>query len=440
MAADRLIGCLQLSGEAQPLPDALIRRVETFAAQAAITIENAHLYKTVQDYARSLQMATWEKEQLLEQVQRYAETLEQEVASRTAQIFAEKEKVEAILKSAGDAIVITNAQGCISFVNKAFTALTGYLSEEVMGQSATEVLPSHQTPPATLTNVQRAVTHGILWRGDVAIGHKDGYTIETDITLAPVRNETGQLINSVASLRDVSQTRALERAKSTFLTNVSHQLRTPVTSLRTYSYLLSKGSPEKHARYTEIVQSEVERLLRLVQDLLEIVELDAGPVVTDWHSVSPTELVKMAVTHHQSQAEAAGLALMAVTPGEPLPSVLGCKQRLAQALNKLVENAVCFTETGEVIVGARLANPSSVDPNQVTLWVSDTGPGIAREEQGFLFDRFFRGEAARPGHIRGTGLGLSTALMIVEAHGGRIEVHSELGQGSTFEVWLPVSA
>jgi PAS domain S-box-containing protein len=438
MAGDQPIGSLQLSGEARPLPDELVRRVETFAAQAAIAIENARLYSAVQEYARSLQLATWEKEQLLEQVQRHAEILEQEVAARTAEIFAEKEKVEAILKSAGDAIVITDTKGRLSFVNDAFTSLTGYAAQEAVSQFTGNILATNMTPPATLADFHRAAMQGVSWRGDIYVAHKDGHAIETEITLAPICDESGQVLSFVSSLRDVSQTRALERAKSEFLTNVSHQLRTPLTNLKTYAYLLDKGSPEKQAQYSQIVRDEVDKLLQLIQDLLEMVELDAGPIVSAWRSVSPVEIVTSTGTRYQSRATAAGLTLKVVTPTAPLPSVMGSQHRLAQALNQIVENALSFTAEGEVVVGVRL-DDSKPDTAEIVIWVSDTGPGISREEQDKLFDRFFRGETAQPGHIPGTGLGLSVARMIVEAHGGRIEVQSTSGQGSTFEMRLPVS-
>jgi PAS domain S-box-containing protein len=438
MVSDRLIGSLQLTGQARALPDDLVRRVETFATQAAITIENARLYEAVQEYARWLQIASWEREQLLEKVQQHAATLEQQVAARTAEIFAEKEKIEAILKSAGDAIVITDPEGRISYVNIAFTALTGYTIQEMAHYATITELFNDQTPPATFAGLKRSVAQGAPWRGDVNVRHRDGHAIEANMTLAPVRDENDRLINLVGSLRDVSQTRALERAKSEFLTNVSHQLRTPVTNLKTFAFLLSKRAPQDRARYVQTILDETEKLSHLVQDLLQIAELDAGPIIADWKPFSPLEIVTSTFTRHQSQAEAAGLSLSTQVPSDHLPPVLGSKYRLAQALNQIVENALAFTTQGEVVIGIQLDIPDESETPEMVLWVSDTGPGIPPKEQNHIFERFFRGQVAQPGHISGTGLGLAMARMIVEAHGGRIVVQSAVGQGSTFEIRLPV--
>ncbi len=415
------------------------RLLSAFADRAAITIENARLYQAIQEYAASLQAATREKEELLEQLQRHAENLEHEVVLRTAEIFAEKIKVETILKSAGDAIVITDSKNRISYVNDAFCELTGYTLEEIVGQTAQKALFPNQTPPATRTEIEHAMTHALSWRGDILTKHKDGHVIETEMTLAPVRDADGQTLSFVSSLRDVTTVRALERAKSEFLTNVTHQLRTPVTNLKTYTYLLNKSSLEKQARYMEILSGEVDKFILLVQDLLEIAELDAGPILTVRRPVSPIELVNVVTVRCQSQAEMAGVALNAVLPEEMLPMVLGSEKRLAQALNQIVDNALLYTTHGKITVGARLVNSTQSGTGEIVLWVSDTGPGISPSEQEQVFDRFFRGKAAEPGHIPGTGLGLAIARMIVEAHQGHIELRSTVGQGSIFEIWLPVA-
>jgi PAS domain S-box-containing protein len=415
-----------------------VRLLATIAAQAAIAIENARYYEAIQDYADSLQRAAHEKEQLLEQVQRHAETLELEVAARTAEIFAEKVKTEAVLKSAGDAIVLTGADCYITYVNDAFIELTGYASEEAVDRHIQELFDTAQVPGATRADLEKALAEGGPWRGDVLTVCRNHQLVETEMTLAPVRDADGRILSFVGSLRDVSQTRALERAKSEFLANVSHQLRTPISNLKTYSFLLSNGSQEKQARYIDIVGTEVDKLTHLVQDVLEIAELDVGPIVADWQPVWPTELVSSIVQGYEARAEALGLKLRAELPVQPLPPVLGSPLRLGQALNQIVENALLYTVDGEIVVGGRLDNTGASARPEVVIWVSDTGPGIPSEEQKFLFDRFFRGKAAEPGHIVGTGLGLAVASLIIEAHRGQIEVQSALGEGSTISVRLPI--
>lgn len=436
---DEVIGVLSVQSSA---PNAYngdhVRLLTTIAAQAAIAIENARYYEDIQEYAASLQVAAHENEELLEQVQRHAEKLEQEVAARTAEIYAEKVKVDAILKSAGDAIILTGPDNRVSYVNDAFCSLTGYAAEDVVGESTHKVLCTEHSPSGTQAAIEQATTQGLSWRGDVLAVHRDGHVIETEMTLAPVRDASDHILGFVGSLRDVSQTRALERAKSEFLTNVSHQLRTPVTNLKTFAYLLNNGRPEQRAHYVDIMGRQIEKLTHLIQDVLEIAELDVGPIVTDWNPVAPATLLNVAATRFRADAQTAELTLDVVQPDEQLPPIYGSASRLAQALNQIVENALLYTDQGEIVIGCRLDNSTEPAARELVLWVSDTGPGISPDEQKQLFGRFFRGKAAEPGHIIGTGLGLSVAKMIVEAHRGCISVHSLKGKGSTFELRFPI--
>ena len=448
---ERLVGVLDIQSD-QPAAFGPVdeRLLSAFAERAALALENARLYHTVQAHTRSLQATAREKEQLLEKVRRHAETLEQEVIKRTAEIFAEKEKVEAILKSAGDALAITDHKSRISYVNDAFIALTGYPAKELIGHVAVKIFTSGREPSVVSAALRQVATRGLHWRGDIQLVRRDGRTVEVEMNIAPIRAENGQLIHFIASLRDVSQARALERAKSEFINNVSHQFRTPVTNLKSYAYLLQKGTAEKRPKYIQTIQDEVKKLAHLVQGLIEITELDAGPIVTAWRPLSPTALVGELVERYQSQAVAAGLVLCAATPDAPL-QVLGDKDRLTQALNQILENAILFTagetdesgemgktgKMGKIEIGARLETEATARGTQVVIWVTDSGPGIPPQELDQLFERFFRGQAAQPGHIIGTGLGLPIAQTIVQAHRGHIKVHSTLGQGSTFEIWLP---
>ncbi len=435
---ERLIGMLDVQSD-QPAAFGPVdeRLLSTFAERAALALENARLYHDVQSYTRLLQATAREKEQLLAQVRQHAETLEQKVTKRTAEIFAEKEKVEAILKSAGDALAITDHQSRISYVNDAFTVLTGYPAEELVGQIAVKIFTNDREPSAVSAALRQVATRGLHWRGDIQLTRRDGRVIEAEMNIAPIRDENGRLIHFIASLRDVSQARALERAKSEFINNVSHQFRTPVTNLKSYVYLLQKGAVEKRPKYVQTIRDQVKELAHLVQGLIEITELDAGPIVTDWQPLSPTELVGEMIERVQSQAAAAGLSLDDVTTDTPAAQVLGDKDRLVQALDQILDNAIRFTEAGKIEIGVRLETETTPGESQVVIWVTDSGPGIPPQELDQLFERFFRGQAAQPGHILGTGLGLPIAQSIVQAHHGHIKVRSTVGQGSTFEIWLP---
>ena len=370
-------------------------------------------------------------------------TLEAQVAARTAEIRAEQEKSETILRSVGDAIVMVDLEMRAQYVNDAFIALTGYTAGEVMGQSHVDLLAGEVMAEQSRQSLRLALDKGEVWQGEVTARRKDGRTYEAALTIAPMRDAAGRLVGYVSSHRDISRFKDLDRARSRFITNISHELRTPVANMKLYVHLLRKGmSAEKTERYIEVVSEQVERLEHLIQDILEMTELDSGQAMKAWEPVSLPTVISDTVIRYQSQAEAAGLALIAMPVPPDLPAVKGDQSRLAQALGELVENAVIFTPTGgRVIIEAGAVEEEG--QRWVTVAVRDTGPGISPEEQERVFDRFYRGSLAESGHVPGTGLGLSFVEEIMRAHGGRVTVDSEEGQGSTFTLWLrsvPISA
>ena len=362
-------------------------------------------------------------------------TLEAKVTARTAEILAEKEKSETILRSVGDAIGMTDLEMRIQYVNEALTTLTGYTAEELLGQSM-DILMAEELPEQDRRALQLALAKGEGWRGEMVARRKDGRIYDAAMLMAPVRDVKGQTVGYVSSHQDITRLKDLDRARSQFMTNVSHELRTPVANIKLYAFLLQKGmSAEKSERYLQILVEQAERLEHLVQDMLEMTGLDSGQAVTAWEPISLPIVIGDTVARYQSQAEASGLSLKVKPIPHDLPAVKGDQARLAQALSELVENALIFTPAGgQVTVEAETTKEEG--QHWVTIAVRDTGPGISPEEQERLFERFFRGTLAESGHIPGTGLGLSMAQEIMRAHGGRVTVKSQVGEGSTFTLWL----
>jgi PAS domain S-box-containing protein len=361
--------------------------------------------------------------------------LEGQVETRTAEIRAEKEKSETILSSAGDAIALTDLDLRVQYVNQAFTTLTGYAAEEMLGQSMT-LLRTDALVERDRQSMAHALARGEVWQGDITIRRKDGRPYEAAMTIAPVFDAQDRLVGHVCSHQDISGRVELDRARARFMTNVSHELRTPLTNLQLYAQLLREGRrPEKAERYHQVLQEQAKRLGDLIQDMLEMATLDGGKAMEAWKPVSLPTLVGDAVNRYQDQATAAGLTLLARPVPAGLRAVQGDPARLGQALAEVVENAVTFTPAGgQVTVEVSAAEDEGQDWAIVS--VRDTGPGISAEEQERVFDRFFRGTLAESGHVPGTGLGLSMAQEILRAHGGRITVESELGEGAAFKLWL----
>jgi signal transduction histidine kinase len=225
----------------------------------------------------------------------------------------------------------------------------------------------------------------------------------------------------------------IDTLKDEFVSSVSHELRTPLTSISGYVELLLEDEPDDEKRgYLAIVDRNAQRLLGLVSDLLFTARLQDGRLELAHEEVDLNQLVLQAVESARPRAESSGIEL-AVEIDEVAP-VLGEQVRLAQLLDNLVSNAIKFTpQGGEVTV--RLTGADSL----ARIEVSDSGIGIPEQEREKLFERFFRSQTALERQIQGTGLGLYISKAIVEAHGGRIGVHSTEGLGTTFIVELPIT-
>jgi signal transduction histidine kinase len=230
------------------------------------------------------------------------------------------------------------------------------------------------------------------------------------------------------------QLREADRLKDEFVALISHDLRTPLTSIMGYLELTLEDEDvtEQQRRYLQVVDRNAERLLRLVNDLLFVARLEAGELDLHPTELDLAEMVRQSVSEAEPRAAAGGLSLSC--EAQSVPPVTGDKGRIFQLLDNLVSNAIKFTPAGgDVRVSVAPVN------GVVRLEVADTGIGIASDEQRRLFERFFRASGAAERHIAGTGLGLYIARAIVEAHGGSISVESEPGLGTAFSIDMPVN-
>jgi len=236
----------------------------------------------------------------------------------------------------------------------------------------------------------------------------------------------------------VAQLRQLEQLKSDFLSTVSHELKTPLTAIKTAIGLLGESralrSPTEE-RLLRNMQRNEERLAALVSDLLDMARLESGQMTLSQQTLDVSEIVQEAVNILRPLAEAKHQQIVVDLPANP-GLVWADRRRLEQVLANLLSNAVKFApQNGQVRVTVSPLPVRSSAPSLLCVSVSDNGPGIPPEEQVHIFDRFYRGSERRPG---GTGLGLSIAKSLVELHGGQLWVESEVGTGSTFRFTLPI--
>jgi len=237
-------------------------------------------------------------------------------------------------------------------------------------------------------------------------------------------------------LRNVSQEREIDRMKNDFVSSVSHELRTPLTSIMAYTatILRDPNMPEQtRDKFLTIINDESNQLARLIEDILEISQIDAETVKVIHQNVDIAAAIKQVLLTLEPLADKKNIRIDSNIT-DKLSDFHGDESKIQSILTNLISNAIKFTpEHGRISVTAQLQD------EELVVQIADTGMGIPQEELSKIFDRFYR--IQRPGRqIQGTGLGLAIVKKIVAMHGGRINVESEPGQGTTFTVFLPLTS
>ncbi len=340
---------------------------------------------------------------------------------------------DAAIDNLYDPVIVTDAGGRIAHLNKAAEGLFGPAGQAT-GRPVPEVVSD--------ARVIQAVEHAIrLERASAEENHAGLVSMKVGnarrtyrIRAAPMRDDDGAVMGAVAVLDDVTHMHEIDRLKTEFIGVASHELRTPVTSLLLSVDLLAEGAAGPlTAEQQEIVaaqKEDLQRLERMMRELLELTRLEAGVTPPRFEIVAPAELIQAAVSQTAAAAGAKGMRVAASAAADAVP-VRADRAQVVRVLVNLLNNAIRHTPTdGSVSVSAEAT------PEGVRFAVTDTGVGIPREYLPRIFDRFVQ----VPGSTRGgAGLGLSIAQTIVKAHGGEITADSSPGQGSTFTFELPAA-
>jgi PAS domain S-box-containing protein len=347
---------------------------------------------------------------------------------------------ELILESVGDGIYGIDLDGRVTFVNQAAARALGYIPEELTGRDMHEIIhhshidgtPYSKTNSPILQGMRRCET--VRMRDEFFWRH-DGTSIPVEYTATPLI-EDGQISGMVVAFQDVADRRRLERMKDEFISTVSHELRTPLTSLRASLGLIASGSldkrPEKQRQMIEMAIGNCDRLVRLVNDILDFDSGEKGMLGLKKERLEPVDLLRRAADIAHAEAVRMHIGFRFET--EPAP-VWADEERILQVLNELVSNALKFSPPETVIRLA--AHPFGA--SEVCFTVEDQGRGIDTEKLDRIFDRFQQGDASDSRALGGTGLGLALCRSIVEQHGGRIWAESTPGQGSRFHFTLPAA-
>jgi len=385
---NRIVAVLWVGAD---LPDAFdearVNFLSTLASQAAVLVDNARLFQAAEGGRRRL---------------------------------------AAILASTTDAILVTDHNGRLLLINPAAQRVLG-LNEAAYGalvqdldipEPLAEALGRSEIDPHVSSTVEISLPDGRIFYASVA----------------PIMAGEGLSIGHVAVMRDVTHFKELDEMKSEFVATVSHDLRAPLTFIRGYTTMLMMVGElnDKQHEYLERILEGIDQMSALIGDLLNLRRIEAGVGVRQEPCRLGLILVE-AVDTMRARATAKGIALR-LEPAEGAPTVIGDRTLLRQAVSNLVDNAVKYTPSGgQVSVGLDIGDQETI------IRISDTGIGVSPEDQIRLFEKFYRIKRRETSEVSGTGLGLALVKSIVDRHGGRVWMESELNRGSTFYIALPLS-
>jgi signal transduction histidine kinase len=371
--------------------------LRSFADQAAIAVQNAQLY---------------------------------------TQVSQEKKRMDALLDTAADGILILSSGHAVERCNTALAHMLG-LKDDLVGLHHEDIIRWARPPQGlTLQDAEAGgwplTPHAQLYvEGDLK---RSGQlpALPVGITYAPLVSESGVLLNVIATVRDITRFRQADELKSTFISIVSHELKTPVALIKGYVSTLRREDAiwERAivADSLQVIEEEADRLTLMIENLLDASRLQAGGMALKRSDVSLPELARRIAKRQQIQTSRHQISTHFP---EDFPIILADETRLEQVLANLVSNAIKYAPGGEIAISGQAR------PDMVLVCVSDEGPGIAAGDIPHVFDRFYR--AADTARLtKGAGLGLFLARSIVEAHGGRIWVDPESGKGARFCFSLPL--
>jgi signal transduction histidine kinase/DNA-binding response OmpR family regulator/CHASE3 domain sensor protein len=356
----------------------------------------------------------------------------------------------AILQSANFSIIATDAHGVIKSMNAASEAWLGYRQDELIGKATPVMLHDWKELVERAENLS-AESNAKVDPGLDALFHRarrgeadeadwtyvraDGSSFAIHLSLSALRASSGDVSGFVAIAQDITERRAVDKMKNEFISVVSHELRTPLTSIRGSLGLLAAGMlgnvTDKAQRMLQIAISNTDRLVRLINDILDIERLESGKIALDRQAVDAEHLLQQAVETMRGMSDKNNVQVELLPVSE---QIFGDPDRILQTLTNLISNAIKFSpEGGSVVVSA------TSDRTHMQFSVEDHGRGIPEDKIGAIFERFQQVDASDSREKGGTGLGLAICRTIVQQHGGRIWVRSHLGKGSTFSFTIPLT-
>ncbi|MCF8010244.1 MAG: cell wall metabolism sensor histidine kinase WalK [Clostridiales bacterium] len=354
-----------------------------------------------------------------------AETIEEKVK----QIYEGKNKLETVLTNMISGVIFVNKDGIVELVNPAARKFTSFTENEMTTGLPYDIVLKNS---GLLSAISKALEKGKVVEEEIKISQDKENELE--VIVSPISDDSGYPSGVVVVLHDITQIRKLEKMRTEFVANVSHELKTPVTSIKGFTETLLDGAINEEStcrEFVEIIDKESGRLQSLVEDLLELSKIESKQVNLEFETADVCKIASDVVTRLKGKVQNNGLKIKQKYPCYPVFAKVD-RNLIEQVLVNLVDNAVKYN-----VRDGKIEIVINTEGNFVVVWVRDTGIGITPEDVDRVFERFFRVEKARSRILGGTGLGLSIVKHIVDAHGGIVGVNSKPEDGSDFFFTLP---
>lgn len=383
-----------------------------------------HMAQTLKERDSIINRKTWDLQELNEQLERMVE-------QRTSALSMEMGRLEAVLTSLAEGVVVTDRDNLVVLFNPAAQQLFELVPHRVIGQSVERLCEM-----TGFCNVLEQV--GEQTPLERNRGGKKEITVKgkrLHVNTATLQDEAGDFAGMVMSLRDVTKEEQVDRMKTEFISTVSHELKTPLTSIKGSLQLLltrSKWLTDTERQLLTVCFRNTQRLIRLISEILDISGIESGGMIFNFKSLCIGELAVYAVEEMKSYAMGRDITIVN-TVGEHLPMVFGDSDRLIQVMTNLLSNAVKFSPEGKVVMVT-----AEQEGNYVVVSVADRGRVIQWSDRDKLFKKFQQIESTERGKIGGTGLGLAICKEIVERHHGRIFYTAAKEYGNTFSFTVPI--
>jgi two-component system phosphate regulon sensor histidine kinase PhoR len=327
-----------------------------------------------------------------------------------------------------EGVIVIDSKGKIKHASPNFCQLLELRSKETQGKLYWEVIWNQEINDS----LKEALSYKKAVKKEInIIGPKESFF---SMQISPVLDREDKLLSLIAVFHDITELKRLEKVRTDFVANVSHELKTPLTAIKGFVETLqtsAKDDPVASSRFLDIIDKQTQRLENLVNDLLVLSSIESKEVKMNFSAEPLDKVISSILALQKKNIEDRGHQVTMDIP-EDLPKVLVDRQRIEQVFLNLLDNAVKFTAPGgKISIQARWERP------YVRVEVKDNGVGIPAEHLSRVFERFYRVDKARSREAGGTGLGLAIVRQIVSAHQGKIEVESSSGVGSTFRIFLP---